>query len=173
MVFGRRRRVELPGGVALGPGERVLARAGLVGGGTAIATTERLLVDRPAGGSADAWTDVVSAVLEAEEGALEVLLVDGSRRALLLGRGEGRAFVTTARERVQHSVLLARTVEFGRRSVRVVARRGPRGSFVQVVPSPGVDLQRPDVAAAVAEAERAVREQVGLPPGGSQPPSTK
>lgn len=211
--------------VALGPGERVLASAELVGGAVALATSHRLLVvgerleppggvGSPDGGSvplpdptpwvgdagapeppvapsapapaaepappaepalaaepapavtADRWVDIAGASLEAADGVLEVELVAGPRRVLLLGRGRGRRFATATRERIQHSVLLTRTVELGRRRViRVVARREPGGeAFLQIVPGPGVSVTGPDVAAAVAEAERAVREQVGLPP---------
>lgn len=115
--------------------------------------------------TSDRWVDIAGASLEAADGVLEVDLVHGPRRVLLLGRGRGRPFATAARERIQHSVLLTRTVELDRRRVvRVVARREPGGeAFVQVVPGPGVSVTGPDVAAAVAEAEQAVREQVGLP----------
>ncbi|MGF1662684.1 MAG: hypothetical protein ACFCVG_09490 [Kineosporiaceae bacterium] len=159
--------------VRLDRGERPLASAGLTDGGVAVATTHRLVVAGPAAGAADMvtadrWVDVASASLAPEEGVLEVDLVAGSRRVLVLGRNRGRALATVVRERVQHSVLLTRTVELaGRRAVRVTARRTPDGEvLVQVVPGPGVSISGPDVAAEVAEAERAVREQVGLPPPG-------
>ncbi len=112
------------------------------------------------------WVEVVAAALEAEVGVIDVSLVDGSQRALLLGRGYGDRLARVIRERVQHSVLLTRTVELrGRRTVAVTARRGATGGpFIQIVPGPGVDLRGADVAAAVAEAEDAVRDQVGLGP---------
>jgi hypothetical protein len=135
----------------------------------AVATSHRLVVAPTVTGpvvTSDRWVDIAGASLEAADGVLDVQLVDGPRRVLLLGPGRGRAFATATRERIQHSVLLTRTVELGRRRVvRVVARREPGGeAFVQVVPGPGVSVAGPDVAAAVADAERAVREQVGLPP---------
>jgi hypothetical protein len=157
--------------VGLDRGERALATVELADGAVAVATTHRLIVVGPAGQeeptvTADRWVDIAAASLAPEDGVLEVDLVAGSRRVLVLGRNRGRAFATAVRERIQHSVLLTRTVELtGRRVVRVTARRTPEGeALVQVVPGPGVSLTGPDVAAAVAEAERAVREQVGLPP---------
>ncbi len=163
---------------ALGKGERLLAAAQLVAGGWALATGSRLvLVDDESveGVAVDPidWTDVATAGLQGESGVLSAVLVDGSERTLLLGRGQGTRFARVVRERVQHSVLLSRTVELsGRRTVRVAARRGADGSpFIQVVPARGVDLRGPDVAAAVAEAEAAVRDQVGLPPQTSGPPA--
>lgn len=179
MIPPLRRSAGLPpavrGHVRLDRGERALASAGLVGGGVAAATTHRLVVTVPRGDAgaaplvtADRWEDVAMASLAPEEGVLEVDLVAGSRRVLVLGRNRGRAFATVVRERIQHSVLLTRVVELGgRRVVRVTARRAPDGRvFVQVVPGPGVSLAGPEVAAAVADAERAVRDQVGLPPDG-------
>lgn len=158
---------------ALGPGERLLAHAHLVVGGWALAGTEHLvLVDDEAAAELSVdpipWSEVATAGLEGEAGVLSVDLVDGSRRALLLGRGQGGRLARVVRERIQHSVLLSRTVELGgRRTVQVAARRGPDGvPFIQVVPGPRVDLRGPAVAAAVAEAEAAVRDQVGLPPAG-------
>lgn len=172
------RRVTLPPAardrVRLGRGERALATADLADGAVVLATTHRLVVVGPAVGAAaptitaDRWVDVASASLAPEDGVLEVDLVAGSRRVLVLGRDRGRSFATAVRERIQHSVLLTRTVELGgRRVVRVTARRTPDGeALVQVVPGPGVQVSGPEVAARVAEAERAVREQAGLPPTG-------
>ena len=116
--------------------------------------------------TSDRWVDIAGASLDADAGVLEVELVAGPRRVLLLGPNRGRRFATATRERIQHSVLLTRTVDLDRRrAVRVVARREPGGdAFVQIVPGPGVSVEGPDVAAAVAAAERAVRDQVGLPP---------
>lgn len=116
--------------------------------------------------TSDRWVDIAGASLESEAGVLEVELVAGPRRVLLLGPNRGRRFATVTRERIQHSVLLTRTVDLDRRRVvRVVARREPGGeAFVQIVPGPGVSVAGPDIAAAVAAAERAVRDQVGLPP---------
>jgi hypothetical protein len=159
--------------VRLGRGERALATADLADGAVALATTYRLVVVGPAGReeptvTADRWVDIAAASLAPEDGVLEVDLVAGSRRVLVLGRDRGRSFATAVRERIQHSVLLTRTVELGgRRVVRVTARRTPDGeALVQVVPGPGVQVSGPEVAAKVAEAERAVREQAGLPPTG-------
>lgn len=159
--------------VRLGRGERALATVELADGAVAVATTHRLVVVGPAGQeeptvTADRWVDIAAASLAPEDGVLEVDLVAGSRRVLVLGRDRGRSFATAVRERIQHSVLLTRTVELGgRRVVRVTARRTPDGeALVQVVPGPGVQVSGPEVSARVAEAERAVREQAGLPPTG-------
>jgi len=172
-VFHRGEPPPGPVRAALGGGQRLLAHAHLVVGGWALAGNAHLvLVDDEAAAelSVDsiAWSEIATAGLEGEAGVLSVELVDGSRRVLVLGRGQGQRLARVLRERIQHSVLLSRTVDLGgRRTVRVAARRGADGvPFIQVVPGARVDLRGPEAAAAVAEAEAAVRDQVGLPPAG-------
>lgn len=150
------------------PGERPLASAELTDGGIAAATTHRLLTALPGQpATADLWTDIVSAGLEPDEGVLEIDLAQGGHRVLVLGPGRGRRLAGVVRERVQHSILLTRSVDLpGDRTVRVSARRDPGGQpFIQLVPAPGAGSAPADPAqaAAVAHAVRAVREQVGLP----------
>ena len=91
-----------------------------------------------------------------EERAVHTLTIDGPGRVLEL-----------VRERVTASVVLQRHVALaGRRGLRVIARRPPRGDrplawFYEY--DEGVDPDDPTVRAAATAALAAARDEVGLP----------
>jgi hypothetical protein len=165
-------------GLALARGERLLAHATLAAGGWLVATTTALVlvdpIDGPASGPGtprvrSPWHEVAEAVWSAQDRTLRVRWVGdpGSEQLLLLGGGESY-LPEVVRERVMSTYVISRRVDVqGRRGVTVAVRRRADASLVvQAVAVPGVDLQRPRVAAAVVDAARDLRDQVGLPPEG-------
>jgi hypothetical protein len=80
---------------------------------------------------------------------------------------EPRKLLELVRERVTASVVLQRHVPLdGRRGLRVIARRAPRGDrplawFYEY--DEGIDPDDPDVRRAATEALAAARDEVGLP----------
>lgn len=156
---------------ALSAGERVLT-ASQVPGGWALVTTHALhVVSVPAGTVEPTsarmvrWTDVHRATAVPSEDVIDVLLVDGARWVLPLGRRPGR-LPQAVRERVQNSVVLARRVPARGGGINVVARRAPDETLsVQVFGDPGVDPAQPDLRDEVARTVATVRSEVGLGPG--------
>ncbi len=149
-------------------GERLLANSE-VPGGWALATTHALHVvtlagTRPTAVRAVRWLDVRDAVVVPAEQVLDLRLVDGSTWSVTLGRRPGR-LTQVVRDRVTNSVLLSRFVEVaGERGVQLAVRRDPAGRLcLQRLADEGVDLSDRTVAHDVAEAEAALRAQVGLP----------
>jgi hypothetical protein len=143
-----------------------------------VATTTALVlvdpIDGPASGPGTPrvrtpWHDIAEAVWRADERTLRVRWVTGDdgEQLLLLGEGESY-FPEVVRERVMSTYVISRRVAgAGRRGVTVAVRRRADATLVvQAVADPGVDMLRPGIAAAVAEAARDLREQVGLPPDG-------
>jgi hypothetical protein len=165
-------------GLALARGERVLAHATLAAGGWLVATTTALVLVDPIEGPASGpgtprvrspWHEVAEAVWSSDDRTLRVRWVggDGAEQQLLLGPGESY-LPEVVRERVMSTYVISRRVAgAGRRGVTVAVRRRADATLVvQAVADPGVDMLRPGIAAAVAEAARDLREQVGLPPDG-------
>jgi hypothetical protein len=165
-------------GLALARGERVLAHATLAAGGWLVATTTALVLVDPIEGPASGpgtprvrspWHEVAEAVWSSDDRTLRVRWVggDGADPQLLLGPGESY-LPEVVRERVMSTYVISRRVAgAGRRGVTVAVRRRADATLVvQAVADPGVDMLRPGIAAAVAEAARDLREQVGLPPDG-------
>ncbi len=160
---------ELADALPLDPGERVLAWSPLLGGGAVAATVRGLRARTPLGRTVHRdWSDVQRASWDAASGTLAVSWVDSRQVTPLELTAAGR-LPDVVHERVRSSVVLSREIELpGGRAVWVALRRSADGSVVtQAVPSPGVRLDEPGVAAAVRRAEQALRDDVGAvdPPG--------
>lgn len=162
-------RVEIPAEVRaavprLDRGEQWLAAAPTSApGGWLAATTYRLFWVAD-GGWARPWTAVDSASWSRESANLTVSWAEGGRPTQWAMAEDGR-FLTTLRERVQASVVLAGSLDLGdRRSGRVAIRRDQRTGelFDQVVLGRFSRFDDPEVAAAVARLRADLREQVGL-----------
>jgi hypothetical protein len=165
-------------GLGLARGERVHAHATLAGGGWVVATTRVLElvdpIDGPASGPGTPrvralWHDVAEAVWRSDDRTLRVRWVSAEEPDQMLLLGEGESYLPeVVRERVMSTYVLSRRVDVrGRRGVTVAVRRRADASLlVQAVADPGVDLERPDVAADVLAAARELRQQVGMPPDG-------
>jgi hypothetical protein len=149
--------------IDLARGERVLSAARLAGGGWVAATNHGL------GG--DGWRVLWAAATHAqwydETATLEVTWLDDQgelqRRTLVLD--EPGLLPETVHERVTATILLSRHLPvFGKRGVRVVARRQPGADDVQwqVVPDVGVDVDDPQVSERVSEALRSMGVELGL-----------
>lgn len=145
-------------------GERWLAAAPTSAPqGWLAATTYRLcwVAD---GGWDHPWTAVDSASWSRESATLTVSWADGGRPSQWVMTEDGR-FLTTVRERVQASVVLAGCIDLGdRRSGRVAVRRDLNTGelFDQVILGRFSRSDDPQVAAAVAALRADLREQVGL-----------
>lgn len=166
-VLRSARRPDLPpeGRQALAlDGTRVLAWAELAGGAWAAATVERLhVLDVRGRLLARPWVEVDHAAWDQDSRTLAVWWV-GSRAPTPLEVGEGSFLPEVVHERVRSSVVLTREVEVpdGRR-VFVALRKTPDGELsTSVSPGKGVRLNDPEVAARVAAAVAAVREEAGL-----------
>jgi hypothetical protein len=149
-----------------------------------VAAGERLLAqaetaDGPAGGTRDAlylpagdrlpWEQVEAADWNHETSVLTVSEVGSwgeRRREHRLAIAEPGRLLELVRERVTASVVLQRHVAVdGRRGLRVIARRAPRGDrpltwFYEY--DEGVDPDDPDVRAIAVETLAAARRDVGL-----------
>ncbi len=137
--------------------------AGVVAG-----TRDALYVPRSGGGwSRVPWEQVESADWDGEGELLRVVEVGTfgeARPEHLLALAGSSRLLQLVRERVTASVVLQRHVPVsGRRGVRVIARRAPRGGPVSwfFEYDAGVDPSDPEVDRAAQEALAAAREQVG------------
>ncbi|QKE85159.1 hypothetical protein [Arthrobacter sp. NEB 688] len=152
-------------------GEKLLAWAGDGLGTTLVAGRHRLYVVGPGDGEGAApvvrrarpW-HLVDAGLWSEDGVLRITWVDDEsplRQALT----EPGMFPETLRERVQASVVLAETIDVGRKgTAKVVVRRdlATDALLSQAVLGRGVSISDPGVADDVQAGIDRVREQVGL-----------
>ncbi|WP_220451179.1 hypothetical protein [Nocardioides dongkuii] len=154
-----------PAPLAVGAGERLLAWAetadGAVGG-----TRDALYLPD---GTRLPWEEVEAADWDLEGSVLTVTEV-GSwgelRRRHRLEVEEPGRLLELVRERVTASVVLQRHVAVtGRRGLRVIARRAPRGdrplTWVYEYDE-GIDPANPEVRAAAAEALAAARNEVDV-----------
>lgn len=120
-------------------------------------------VDRP-------WHDVDTGAWDPDTFTLGLSWVGSTRGLQWQVRrrtGPGR-IPEVFRERVSASVVLVREVDLGpRRSARVTIRKvlSSRELVDQVLLGRGAHRQDGELAAAVEEARRGLRDQVGLPPG--------
>lgn len=188
----RRLRRPRPPELEVAPGERLLAWAVAVPEGGAdsgrpapavVGGTRDALYVRPAGAAAPvriAWEDVEAADWDAESGRLRVSEVGtwGAPRPVHeVPLVDPERLLQLVRERVTASVVLQRHVRLvGRRGVRVIARRAPRGGPLRWLYEydEGVDPDDPEVrrraeaalAVALAEAGETWRA------GGQGTPST-
>lgn len=149
--------------LGLDAGTRVLAWSPLVGGGVAVATVDGLHALTPQGRTLHReWAQVRQVSWEAASGTLAVTWVSPRQLTPLELTAPGR-FPEVVHERVRSSLLLSQEVTGpGGRSVWVALRRAADGAVgTQVVLSPGVRLDDPEVAEQVRRAEGALRDEVG------------
>ena len=156
--------------LALGPGERVLAWCRTVDDGLLAGTRDALYVEVDGGDvTRIPWEQVEAADWDADTDVLRVSLVGswGEQRVEHeLALTEPGRLLEMVRERVTASVVLQRHVPLaGRRGVRVIGRRAPRGHapiewFYEY--DEGVDPDDPAVRTAAEEALVAARSDVGL-----------
>ena len=157
--------------VPVGPGERVLATT-TARDGTVLAGTRDAFYTQTADGAVTRvpWEQVEAATWDAETDTFRLTEVGawgrprGAHVAIL---DEPGRLLELVRERVTASVVLQRHVPVqGRRGVRVIARRAPRGDrpleWVYEYDE-GVDPADPQVAEAAREALELARHDVGLP----------
>ena len=153
----------------LGRGDSAIDGVHLTGGGWAVASLRAfhlLADDEGAPDAATPWCDIDRGSLDPAARTLTVWWVSGTRRTLSLpDDADGQHFSRTFRDRVQQSVVHAVTVELpGGGQAQVALRRDADGGlFTQTLGNAAVDPADPEVAAALARAEAAVREAAGLP----------
>jgi hypothetical protein len=167
-----RRRTPLPEAgrdlLGLERGSAVLAWSTLVGGGWVAATPAGVRALLPTGAVVERpWTDVDHVAWDQDSGMLAVWWV-GSRLPTALELEEGSFLPEVVHERVRSSLVLARDVPVpGGRTVCVALRKADDGTLsTQVVPARGVRLGDPEVAALVAQAQAALRDEAGMGPEG-------
>jgi hypothetical protein len=155
--------------LVVGPGERVLAWCRTVDDGVLAGTRDALYLDVAGDMTRIPWEQVEAADWDADTDLLRVSLVGtwGEQRIEHdLELTEPGRLLELVRERVTASVVLQRHVPLaGRRGVRVIGRRAPRGNapiewFYEY--DEGVDPGDPAVRTAAAEALVAARGDVGL-----------
>jgi hypothetical protein len=152
--------------VAVGPGEKVLAWTESTSGEVLGGTRDALYV----GDRRIPWEQVEAADWDRDTSTFRVSEVGSwgeTRVEHDLVIDEPRKLLELVRERVTASVVLQRHVPLdGRRGLRVIARRAPRGDrplawFYEY--DEGIDPDDPDVRRAATEALAAARDEVGLP----------
>lgn len=172
-LFRRRsaRREPLPDAarqvLGLADDTRVLAWAGLAGGGWAVATPAGLRAVLPTGRLVDKpWTEVDHVAWDDDSTMLAIWWV-GSRQPVPLEVTAGTFLPEVVHERVRSSVVLSLDVDVpGGGSARVALRKAADGTLsTQVVPGRGVRLSVPEVAEVVERARARLRDEAGLPPG--------
>ena len=150
-------------------GDAVLAGVALATGGWAVASRHGLHLladDEAAVDAVTPWCDIDRGALDPATRTLTVWGVSGAQRVLVLPDDpDAERFARTFRDRVQQSVVHAVTVTLpGGGRAQVALRRDPEGAlFTQTLGDGAVDATDPEVAAALAKAEAAVREAAGLP----------
>jgi hypothetical protein len=162
-VFPRRRiRLE---GLALEPGERVLASAA-GDTGTLVATDRRLLVPQPRGHYGIGWETIDQANWDGDGELLTITQTAqvGSRprQHRLRVEAAGR-LLDVVREQVTASVVISRYVLVeGNRGVRITGRRQPgrAGLSWVVVVDPGLSVDVPTVRDQIKAALAGVRAEV-------------
>lgn len=162
--------------IRVAPGERLLAWAEAGSGARVGGTRDALYVADRVEGAPDSgvtripWEQVEAADWDTDSSVLRVTEVGswGERRPEhTFTIDEPGRLLELVRERVTASVVLQRHVALdGRRGVRVIARRAPRGDQpLQWVYEydEGIDPDDPFVQHAAAEALAAARDEVGSP----------
>jgi hypothetical protein len=159
------RRLTVPAGLTLEPGERLLARAESAGGPIA-ATTRRLVLPTADGFHAIGWEHVERATWSRDDDQLvvvETAPLGATPRRHRIGLGYATRFLDVVREQVQASVVVSRHVPIkDERGVRVSGRRRPghrKLAWVVAVDS-GIDLDDLAVRARIESAVAQVRAEV-------------
>lgn len=156
--------------LAVGPGERALAWCVAADGTALVGSRDALYVRSGAGAEVRRvpWEEVEAADWDRDSEVLRVSEVGrwGEQRVVhRLRLDDPRRLLELVRERVSASVVLQRHVAVtGRRGVRVIARRAPRGDrpigwFVEY--DEGVDPDDPVVQLAADDALAAARRDLG------------
>lgn len=153
-------------------GEQVLATAQEDADGHWLVLTTWRLVERTEEGATVVerpWHEVDSGAWDPDEWSLAVDFVDGvgPRRWRLRDRTGPGSVPVVLRDRTTASVVLTRGVDLGpRRTARVTVRKvlHSRELVEQVLLGPGAQLVDAQLARAVHEARRDVRDQAGLDP---------
>ena len=155
--------------VGVGKGERVLAWARAEAGEVIAGTRDALYLVVDGETTRLPWEELEAADWDRETSVLRVAEVGrwGEQRVVhAFALDDPRRLLQLVRERITASVVLVRHVPIqGRRGLRVVARRAPRGdSPLQWVNEydAGIDPDDPTVRAAAGIALAAAREEVGL-----------
>ena len=160
----------------LARGEQVLATAQEDGGGHWVVLTTWRLFERTAEGDPVVerpWHEVDTGSWDPDEWLLTVDFVDGAdpRRWRLRDRTGPGSVPVVLRDRTTASVVLTRAIDLGpRRTARVTVRKvlHTRELVEQVLLGPGARTVDRDLARAVHEARRDVRDQAGLDPNPPQ-----
>jgi hypothetical protein len=154
--------------VAVGPGERVLAWCRTVDDRVLAGTRDALYVDEAGDHTRIPWEQVEAADWDRDTDVLRISLVGswGEQRVEhAVALAEPGRLLELVRERVTASVVVQRHVPLeGRRGVRVIGRRAPRGHtpiewFYEY--DEGVDPDDPTVHDAALDALVAARRDVG------------
>ncbi len=134
--------------------------------GPIVATNHRLLLPVETGFHAIGWEHVERATWNRDDELLvvvETVPVGAKPRRHRIGLDEATAFLDIVREQVQASVVISRHIAIaGDRGVRVSGRRRPGEPKLAwvVALDAGIDLDDPDVRAAVEHAVAQVRAEV-------------
>jgi hypothetical protein len=159
---GRRARLE---GVALDPGERVLASAA-GDAGTIVATDKRLLIPQPGGHVGIRWETVDRAAWDGDSELLTITqtapLESRAPQHRLQVKDAGR-LLDVVREQVTASVVISRYVLIDEnRGVRITGRRQPgqAGLSWVVAVDEGLPIDSPVVRGRVEAAVAGVRAEV-------------
>jgi hypothetical protein len=154
--------------VAVGPGERVLTWCRTVDDRVLAGTRDALYVDEAGDHTRIPWEQVEAADWDRDTDVLRISLVGswGEQRVEhAVALAEPGRLLELVRERVTASVVVQRHVPLeGRRGVRVIGRRAPRGHapiewFYEY--DEGVDPDDPTVHDAALDALVAARRDVG------------
>lgn len=130
--------------------------------GWAVATRRTLHIDKGAQEPPVvlAWHEIESFKLRDDE-VLQIAHVDGNQSLVTIPGGGSLRFASLLREQLRHSIVHVEVVHDAPAPIRVVVRRGDNDAlFVQIV-ADGIDLDRPEIAALVSQAEQRAADAIG------------
>ena len=156
-------------GVPVAAGEKVLASADATDGRVAAGTRDAFYVHSDAGTVRVPWEQVEAADWDADTSVLRVSEVGSwgeARPEHVLTLDDPGRLLELVRERVTATVVLQRHIPvYGRRGLRVIARRAPGGdrrvTWIYEYDA-GVDPDDPEVRETARAALAQAREEVGL-----------